>query len=89
MFPLAPNWIIEILSPDQSATKVTKKILHSLKFDTEMGWLIDPEEQTVFVDRSLHQVEVFEARSEQLLPVPFFASELQLDVVELFGWLLE
>jgi Uma2 family endonuclease len=49
VFSLAPDWTIEILSPDQSQTKVTKNILHCLKHGTQMGWLIDPEEQSVFV----------------------------------------
>lgn len=29
-FAIAPDWVIEILSPDQSQTKVTKNILHCL-----------------------------------------------------------
>ena len=46
---IAQDWTIEILSPDQSQTKVTKNILHCLKYGTQMGWLIDPEEKSVFV----------------------------------------
>jgi len=53
-----------------------------------MGWLIDPDEQTVFVYLPKQQTEVFDKPEEQL-PVPSFASELQLTVEELFGWLLE
>ena len=49
VFPIAPDWTIEILSPDQSQTKVTKNILHCLNHQTQMGWLIDPDEQCVFV----------------------------------------
>lgn len=48
-FSVAPDWTIEILSPDQSQTKVTKNILHCLKHGTQTGWLIDPDEQTVFI----------------------------------------
>jgi Uma2 family endonuclease len=39
VFLAAPNWTIEVLSPDQSQTKVTKNILHSLKYGTQMGCL--------------------------------------------------
>jgi len=53
-----------------------------------MGWLIDPDEQSVFVYMPKQQPEVFEETEEQLL-VPSFATELQLTVGELFGWLLE
>jgi Uma2 family endonuclease len=49
VFHLAPDWRIEILSPDQSQTKVTKNILHCLDHGTKMGWLIDPDERTIFV----------------------------------------
>ncbi|MBD1906622.1 Uma2 family endonuclease [Funiculus sociatus GB2-A5] len=88
VFQVAPDWIIEILSPDQSATKVIKKILHSLNHETQMGWLIDPNEQTIFVYQPKQQPEVFD-ETEQLLPVPSFASELRLTVGDLFGWLFE
>ena len=53
-----------------------------------MGWLIDPEEQTVFV-YIRNQQPVMLDESEALLPVPDFASELRLTVGDLFGWLLE
>ncbi|MUG97630.1 Uma2 family endonuclease [Scytonema sp. UIC 10036] len=87
-FSISPDWTIEILSPDQSQTKVTKNILHCLKHGTQMGWLIDPEEQTVFVYRPKQETEVFD-EPDALLPVPSFASELKLTVKELFAWLLE
>lgn len=88
VFPMAPDWTIEILSPDQSQTKVTKNILHCLNHGTQMGWLIDPDEQTVFVYLPKQQPEVFDEPT-QLLPVPAFASELSLSVGTVFGWLLE
>lgn len=88
VFQAAPDWIIEILSPDQSATKVTKKILNSLKHETQMGWLIDPDEQTMFVYQPKQQPEVFDEPKDRL-PVPSFASELGLTVGDVFGWLLE
>jgi len=87
-FTLAPDWTIEILSPAQSQTKVTKNILHCLKYGTQMGWLIDPDEQTVFVYRPKQETEVFD-EPDALLPMPSFASQLQLTVKDLFAWLLE
>jgi Uma2 family endonuclease len=87
-FTVAPDWAIEILSPDQSHTRVTKNILHCLKHGTEMGWLIDPDEQTVFVYRPGQAIEVFD-EPDALLPVPAFAIALQLTVKDLFAWLLE
>ncbi|MEH1844736.1 MAG: Uma2 family endonuclease [Nostoc sp.] len=88
VFQAAPDWTIEILSPDQRQTKVTKNILHCLNYETQMGWLIDPEEQTVFV-YIRNQQPIMLDELEALLPVPDFASELRLTVGDLFGWLLE
>jgi Uma2 family endonuclease len=53
-----------------------------------MGWLIDPDEQTIFVYQSSQQPEVFDEPKDQL-SVPSFASELRLTVGDVFGWLLE
>lgn len=87
-FLVAPDWTIDILSPEQSQTKVTKKILHCLQYGTQISWLIEPDEQTVFVYYPNKQAEVFD-ESDQLLSVPSFASELKLTVQELFAWLLD
>jgi Uma2 family endonuclease len=48
IFSLAPDWTIEILSPDQSSTKVIDNILFCLRNQTKLGWLIDPEEKAIF-----------------------------------------
>jgi Uma2 family endonuclease len=88
VFSITPDWTIEILSPDQSQTKVIKNILHCLKHGTLMGWLIDPSEQCVFVylrDRPT----AFYDELDILLPVPEFAREFNLTVKSLFNWLLE
>ncbi|WP_346290757.1 Uma2 family endonuclease [Sphaerothrix gracilis] len=85
-FPLAPDWTIEILSPDQSHTKVVRNILHCLEHGTQMGWLIDPDEELVFVYFSDRPSAVFENASDRL-PVPTFAESFTLTVGELFSWL--
>ncbi|MEO1509070.1 MAG: Uma2 family endonuclease [Cyanobacteria bacterium J06633_23] len=87
-FPDAPDWTIGILLPDQSQTKVTKNIVHCLRHGTEMGWLIDPGEQTVFVYRPKQEPEVLD-EPDEVVSVPSFASELRLTINELFAWLLE
>ncbi|MGF1480073.1 MAG: Uma2 family endonuclease [Cyanophyceae cyanobacterium] len=48
-FLITPDWTVEILSPEQSQTRVTKNILHCLDRGTQLGWLIDPSEQSVLV----------------------------------------
>jgi Uma2 family endonuclease len=94
VFALAPDWTIEILSPDQSQTKVVRNILHCLAQGTQMGWLIDPDEELVFVYLADPQgekpgnqtISVFEQK-DALLPVPGFAESFQLTVGQLFSWL--
>lgn len=85
IFALAPDWTIEILSPEQSQSKVVRNILHCLSHGTQMGWLIDPEEELVFVYLADRTISVFER--DDLLPVPDFARSVQLSVAQLFSWL--
>jgi Uma2 family endonuclease len=85
-FANAPDWTIEILSPDQSQTKVTKNILHCLQYGTQMGWLIDPAERSVFVYSADRSTQVFDEEID-ILPVPEFAKDFQITLGELFGWL--
>lgn len=85
-FSLTPDWTIEILSPDQSHTRVTKNIMHCLQHGTSVGWLIDPDEKTVFVYRPKQEIEIYDAANEVLLG-PDFAGDLQLSVENMFAWL--
>jgi len=87
-FAIAPDWTIEILSPDQSQTKVIRNILHCLAYGTQIGWLIDPEEELVFVYFADRTLAVFEQESDRL-PVPTFAESFSLTVGKLFSWLTE
>ena len=87
-FQAAPDWTIEILSPNQSQTRVTRNILHCLDNGTQLGWLIDPGEQLVLVYFPKQQPAFFETATD-ILPVPKFAQTFQLTLGELFGWLLE
>ena len=47
IFQIHPDWTIEILSPNQSHTKVVRNILHCIDYGTEMGWMLDPEERCI------------------------------------------
>lgn len=86
VFPVHPDWTIEILSPEQSQTKVTRNILHCLKYGSQMGWLIDPDEQTVLVFPPGKQPELLEAQQDKL-PIPDWSIGFQLTVGDVFGWL--
>jgi Uma2 family endonuclease len=85
-FAIAPDWTIEILSPDQSQTKVVKNILHCLKHGATLGWLIDPDDRTVFIYHPNGTLQLFDDPAAQL-PVPAFAQSITLTVDDLFSWL--
>ena len=86
VFNIAPDWIIEILSPGQNQTKVTGKILHALNHGSQMGWLIDPETRSILVYPPQQQPQLLE-KETAILPLPELVKDLQLTVGDLFGWL--
>ncbi|MEM9541935.1 MAG: Uma2 family endonuclease [Cyanobacteria bacterium P01_E01_bin.42] len=88
VFAIAPDWTIEILSPDQGQTNVIKNILHALKYDTQIGWLIDPKEKSVLIFYRDRPTAIFD-EFNSVLPVPDFAKEFELTVGDLFSLLLE
>jgi Uma2 family endonuclease len=85
-FEAAPDWSIEILSSGQSVTRVTRNLLHCLDYGCQLGWLIDPAERLVIAYPPNQQPSYYEAPQDGL-PVPAFASGLQLTIEVLFGWL--
>jgi Uma2 family endonuclease len=86
-FETAPDWTIEILSPDQSSTKVINNILHCLDHGCEMGWLLNPEEKEITVFPAKDRSRVFTVESMEAIVVPSFATTLALTTAEIFGWL--
>ena len=48
-FSLPPNWVIEILSPEQKPNQVIGKIVSCLENGSELSWLIDPDDESVLV----------------------------------------
>jgi Uma2 family endonuclease len=83
-FFLPPDWAIEILSPDQSQTRVLGNLLHCSAQGTELGWLVDPEAESVLVVLPEQRVQLLtgEAQLPTLPEVP-----LGLSAAQLFGWL--
>lgn len=86
VFKAHPDWTIEILSPDQSQTKVTGNILYCLKHGSKLGWLIDPDERSVLAYPPGQQPELLQEPTD-VLPVPDLVADLGLTVGDLFGWL--
>jgi Uma2 family endonuclease len=90
VFSTYPDWVIEILSPEQAPMRVIGNILHCLKHGTEMGWLLFPKERSLLIfQRDRQPIEInSEINAAQKLLVPsFLETELNLTVDQVFGWL--
>ncbi|MDJ0729914.1 MAG: Uma2 family endonuclease [Crocosphaera sp.] len=83
-FEIYPDWSIEILSPNQSSSKVLENLLHCSQYGTELGWLIYPEEETILGVFPEQKVQLF--RGDQQLPI-LTEINLQLTVEKIFNWL--
>lgn len=86
---IPPDWLIEILSPDQSPIDVIDKINFALKHGTKqngtkLGWLIAPQERTVL---SFQGDRFNSHRGEDLLPVLEGLKGWQISVNDLFNLL--
>ena len=90
VFSIYPDWVIEILSPEQAPMRVISNILHCLKHGTEIGWLLFPNERSLLIfQRDRQPIEInSEINADQKLLVPnFLEPELNLTVDQVFGWL--
>jgi Uma2 family endonuclease len=87
-FERHPDWIIEILSPDQPMTLVMEKILFCLENGTELGWLIDPKTQSITVFQS-GLPKIYRVNNSDSEPLPMLTGleEWTLSVNDIFGWL--
>lgn len=83
-FTMPPDWTVEILSPDQKATKVIRNILYCLDYGCRLGWLIDPEERVILAFRT--DTSLAEFTGDHLLPV-LPELNLTLTVEQVFSWL--
>lgn len=83
-FNLYPDWAIEILSPDQSQTKVLGNLLHCSEHGTELGWLIDPAEDSILIVLADQRVQLLSG--DRSLPM-LDGIPLSIAVEEVFGWL--
>ncbi|NES25003.1 MAG: Uma2 family endonuclease [Symploca sp. SIO3E6] len=84
-FKIPPDWVIEILSPEQSPSRVISKITFCLQQGTKLGWFIEPEDESVMVllPNQLPDVKY----GEDKLPVLQVLGDLQLTVADVFSWL--
>lgn len=81
-FEIPPDWIIKILSPDQSPSCVIRKISFCLSHGTKLGWLVEPNNTVVTVFQANTLPEVKEGK--EILPVLDVLKDWQLSVADLF-----
>jgi Uma2 family endonuclease len=81
-----PDWVIEILSPGQSPTRIIDKLVFCLNQGTELGWLVDPEEKIVIAFQA-NRLPISTEDPSDILITPVWIENWQLTVGELFGWL--
>lgn len=89
-FSHPPDWIIEILSPDQSPILVIEKILLCLKEGSELGWLIDPATKSIMIfQNGSTQIYFAETDTEpqHALPVLTGLETWQVNANDIFAWL--
>lgn len=84
-FEIPPDWIVEILSPEQSANRVIRKITFCLTQGTKLGWLIDPQDESVVIFQP-NSTPIVKADNDILVVLPVLET-WQLSVADLFDWL--
>ncbi len=83
-FEIHPDWAIEILSPDQKYKQVLGKLLHCAEYGTELGWLLDAEDESILVVDRDRRVREF-ANGDRLSVLN--GIDLDLTVEQVFSWL--
>ncbi|QYX33567.1 Uma2 family endonuclease [Sphaerospermopsis torques-reginae] len=83
-FEIHPDWVIEILSPEQQQKKVLTKLLHCSRNGTELGWLMNPEEESVLAVFPGQKIDLYDGDDKlQIIE----GINLELTVKEVFSWL--
>lgn len=82
-WPGPPDLAVEVLSPDDRASDVLRKVRDYLEAGTRLVWVADPETETVSAYRGLQQVRVY--RSDEELPGEDVLPGFSLKVAEIFG----
>lgn len=83
-FNLPPDWIVEILSPEQKPNKVIGNILYCLNFGSRLGWFLDPDDGSILVFMPEQQPRLY--LGNEVLPV-LEGIPLRLTVEQVYGWL--
>ncbi|MEH1870524.1 Uma2 family endonuclease [Nostoc sp.] len=84
-FKIYPDWIIEILSPDQFPNRVIDKIIFCINHGTKLGWFIDSNDKSVMVFQPNKLPEV--KYNNDKLTVLDVLTDWQITPADIFSWL--
>jgi len=83
-FIAAPDWSIEILSPEQKVNRVIDNLLHCLKHGCRLGWMLDPDDYSVLIFAPKQEPNVCRGGCQlQVLE----EIHLELTAEQVFAWL--
>jgi Uma2 family endonuclease len=83
-FERHPDWAIEILSPEQPQTTVLAELLHCVEHGTELGWLVDPQTDSILVIFPESRIKLYQGPE----PLPVLPDvTLVLSASDVFAWL--
>ncbi len=84
-FAIYPDWIIEILSPEQSPNRVIRKITFSIQNGAKLGWFLDSDDESIMVFQPNQLPEIKQGKDS--LPVLHVLENWQLSVEDIFSCL--
>ncbi|WP_253188110.1 Uma2 family endonuclease [Leptolyngbya sp. 'hensonii'] len=80
---VAPDWTIEIISPEQSPTRIIDKILFCPNHGAELGWLIDSQERLIMIFQPGQQPEM--KQKQDILKVLSVSNRVRL-IIKMGVW---
>ncbi|MFN8453377.1 MAG: Uma2 family endonuclease [Anaerolineae bacterium] len=79
---VAPDLVVEILSPNDSWSEVTQKLREYLGIGVRLVWIVDPQARRIYVYRSMTEIREFTEDDE--LPGDDVLPGFSVKVAELF-----
>ncbi len=79
---VAPELIVEVLSPDDTMVEVTQKLREYFAIGVKLAWVIDPEAETMFAYRSITDIREF--KEGDVLPGDDVLPGFEVEVKSLF-----
>ncbi len=82
VIPLCPDFVIELKSPSERLKDLQAKMREYIDNGAKLGWLIVPDNKTIYIYQKDGSVEIFENLVK--LSVDTFLPEFELDLKDIF-----